>query len=127
MSQRGKTMERPQNNTAEDLLLFYNTDQHFWERRDTTMSQRGKTMERPQNNTVEDVLKNLGLFPSCQLSWELTTGTYLLIYSPQKIYIGVHSLTLTLLDIFTYGGIFVIAFENLVNLLQKKVPQLSPC
>ena len=82
-------------------------------------------MERPQNNT-EDVLKNLGLFPSCQLSWELTTGAHLLIHSPQEIYIVVLSLTLTLVDIFTCGEIFVTAFENTVNLLQQKVPNCRP-
>ena len=83
------------------------------------MSQSGKSMERPQNNTAEDVLKNSELFPSCQLSWELTTGAYLLIYSPdQEIYIVVLSLTLTLVDILTCGEIFVTAFENLVNLFQ---------
>ena len=93
--------------------------------RGTTMNERRESMERPQNNT-EDVLKNLGLFPSCQLSWELTTGAHLLIHSPQEIYIVVLSLTLTLVDIFTCGEIFVTAFENTVNLFQQKVPNCRP-
>ena len=75
MSQRGKTMERPQNNTAEDLLLFYNTDQHFWERRgtSTTMSQGGNPWKDHRITLQKTFSRTWDSSPQCQFSWELTT------------------------------------------------------